>query len=177
MEQSISDQGDHIWNTIQNEADIVPWTAIPPLDKVQYLTWTHFDTRKIFLIDLSSHIQVSNGQAIRLDYLSGLISSIHINYSTPTGDFLVNLSPEPIYYLSHYQCGMLFTLVNPWYKKMNTMIRTMMEVGLVDHWKRSTLAKMKASAVESGNIRDIGKGKPGTAHWVVELLRKLTNVH
>ena len=91
---------------------------------------------------------------------SGLMMTIHVNYSTPNGELLVHLNPKPSLIPTNY-AGMLFTLINPWYRRINGMILGMKEAGLIRHWDSGALSKMRAKSIESGYIRDIGKESPG----------------
>ena len=88
------------------------------------------------------------------------IFSIFVNYTTPTGQFLVYLHPVPPL-STPYGTAMIFPKLSLWAKKFDYFIGKMIEAGLIGHWEKAVRAEMKVRARESGYIREHPKERPG----------------
>ena len=77
---------------------------------------------------------VYEGRSIFIDWRSGLEPAIRVHYSTPAGDPLVHLAPDPVFMAN--LPGWAFHRFNPWRERFDHLIQRTVEAGLVDFWKR-----------------------------------------
>ena len=97
-------------------------------------TVTFFDTdsrpsRELFQIE-----GVYEGRSVFIDWRSGLEPAIRVHYSTPAGDPLVHLAPDPVFMAN--LPGWAFHRFNPWRERFDQLIQRTVEAGLVDFWKQ-----------------------------------------
>ena len=94
---------------------------------------------------------VANGDEVFIDYKTGLTAAIQVQYSTPSGDPLVHIAPNPVVRNTLSAWG--FQKFNPWRPQFDRVMRRILEAGLADHFKSRTLARMKREHLESGKVK------------------------
>ena len=77
---------------------------------------------------------VYKGKSIFIDWKSGLEPAIHVHYSTPAGDPLIHLAPDPVFMPNFPGWG--FHKFNPWRERFDDVILRALEAGLVNFWKQ-----------------------------------------
>ena len=76
---------------------------------------------------------VYEGKSIFIDWKSGLEPAIHVHYSTPAGDPLIHLAPDPVFMANFPGWG--FHRFNPWRERFDEVIQRAIEAGLINFWK------------------------------------------
>ena len=97
-----------------------------PINRLQNLVFMHIT---LFKID-----GVYQGDSIFIDWKSGLEPAIHVHYSTPAGDPLIHLAPDPVFMANFPGWG--FHRFNPWRERFDEVIQRTIEAGLIDFWKQ-----------------------------------------
>ncbi len=81
------------------------------------------------------------GKSVFIDWKSGLEVAIHVHYSTPSGEPLINQAPNPVFMPNYPGWG--FYKFNPWRERFDEVIQRMLQAGLIDLWKKRTWERMK----------------------------------
>ena len=93
------------------------------------------EQRKPFQFQYSLKIEgVYKGKSIFIDWKSGLEPAIRVHYSTPAGDPLIHLAPDPVFMPNFPGWG--FHKFNPWRERFDDVILRALEAGLVNFWKQ-----------------------------------------
>ena len=88
--------------------------------------------------------KVFDGKTIFIDWKTGIQQNIYARYSTPAGDPLIHMSPEPFFKPNY--AGWAFHSFNPWKKKFDEILQQTIESGIIDHFKLKALFRMKQLA-------------------------------